>query len=391
MADSLVRPPVSARELVGPDAGGCVRPSDAAAEWISLDAARLDSWTALAPVLAGGNPVVCREGATDGDARALLAEFGVPTNARFHRYESEGTRVAVTDALARSGRKLAVQHVCPEDELPESAYVVPRRLISFLNNKANLEALVPPGFAPERRVVPAAALSEATEPVRAPVVLKAVTDQTSGGGTGVLVCADGSRRSEAVAFLARCREVVVEEFMQIEASLCLNFAVFAPDEVRYLGCAQQIMDPVRERFFGNWLEPALHPPPQLLAAAGRTVERASRMGYIGFAGVDATVLADGRQLIFDLNFRINASTLPVMLLPALRSYFGYTTFQSRWWRAAGSCEALLASLRSPVARNVLLPLGVFDAPRAGYPDRPRRSRQPCVRWAPLDCPEAAET
>jgi hypothetical protein len=203
-----------------------------------------------------------------------------------------------------------------------------------------------------------------------PVVLKAVTDQTSGGGTGVLVCADRSLRPGAAAFLARCQEVVVEEFMEIETSLCLNFAVFAPDEIRYLGCAEQIMDPVRERFFGNWLESALLPHPRLFAAATQTVERASRMGYIGFAGIDATVLADGRPLIFDLNFRVNASTLPVMLLPALRRYFGCETFQSRWWRGAGSCEALLAALRSPVARRVLLPLGVFDAPRAGYMDRP---------------------
>jgi hypothetical protein len=99
----------------------------------------------------------------------------------------------------------------------------------------------------------------------------------------------------------------------------------------------------------------------------RIVERAAALGYRGFAGLDMAVCADGGLRVFDLNFRLNGSTVAVLLHGEIHRTRGTAVMRLRSLRATGRFDAMIGAAREAVARGLLVPLATYRPPGGSEP------------------------
>jgi hypothetical protein len=343
------------------------RANAAASRWMPNDAALLDALTGNQLCIAGTMPVVCSGGVQCDATLALLEEAGLEIATHRHVYDDAACAAGL--ALRAAGEyagRLVIQHAHPDDVLPPARQWIDPALLRYLNNKANLAELAPPAHVPPRRVVAREAFFASPAPAL-PVVLKAVTDESTGGGGAVRVCRSLEDISAARDFFSPCTHVVVESFLRIARNLCLHFAVMPEGRTVYLGFAEQdVTDAGRYR--GNWMEISAALDRAIVDAAMPVVERAGELGYRGVAGIDVAITDQGRIYVVDLNFRVNGSTHAVLLAPALLEAFGPAMLHMRSFRCAAGIEPMIAAIRRVRREHAIVPTMLFDPAPAGYRD-----------------------
>jgi hypothetical protein len=270
------------------------------------------------------------------------------------------------EGLQRRKAQTVMQHVHPTEELSPECYWISRELLCFLNNKGNLGRLVPAENLPRREVLSRTSVLPERTPV--PVVLKAATDLSSGGGKDVRICRTRRQVRDALRYFASCDRIVVEELLRFEKSHCVQFGALPDGRILDLGMAEQITDPAG-RFLGNWLTAPEETPAELVAIGRAIVERGVALGYRGIAGFDAAVCADGRPVVFDLNFRLNGSTAPLLLHAAMARRMGTALMRYRSWTAADGFEGLERAVRRAVGKGFFLPLCIYDPEGTASPGR----------------------
>lgn len=340
-------------DIYGADA--CYNPATSFAlpGWLQGNRPFRDFRTGDHLAIAGNVRYVCSRSVMEGADLLEEAGFELPDTLGYDSREAYGR------LLAGIKGPVVFQHAHAPGEVPPDRYWIARDLLCYLNNKANLGALVPPGFAPRRRVAPPVGFL----PRALPVVLKAATDESTGGGRDVRICRTPAEVAEALRVFDRCDAIVVEEFLPIDASFCVQFATVGR-EIRYLGFAEQVTTP-EGRFDGSWLDAEASLPDAVVAAGRAIMEAGVARGYRGIAGFDVARCADGRWLYFDLNFRLNGSTAPVLLLRATAARLQLPVFRYRSWCGADGFDALLARARRGLHAGRLLPLSIH----AGAPPR----------------------
>lgn len=324
--------------------------------WLPPDRSALDFLSGGQLVALGGMPAVCARAVVTRRSVELLDAAGLSVPDDLRTYDSHESYRSVLRQLARGAGPVAMQHVHPERELAGRSYLVPPDVLSRLNNKANLGELVPADHVPPRTTLTPAALNEMT--ARAPVAIKAATDESTGGGYAVRVCRTSADVDQARQFFARCTAVVVEPLLTMEQNLCVQYSAAIDGEVRYIGTSEQVIDS-NGRYAGNWL----HRGTELPAAVelGRVImERAVASGYRGFAGFDMAVTSLRRLLVFDLNFRTNGSTVSLLLLRSVEEILGPQVVRLRSWTTSKMFGQVADVVKRWVADGALLPLCVYD-------------------------------
>jgi hypothetical protein len=262
--------------------------------------------------------------------------------------------------LADRGLRLIDQHAQPEATLRPGALWIDSALLSSLNNKANLSQWVPTQYLPVREICDLASLASLrSAPGHFPLVVKVATEASCGTGMGVRIIHEPSELGEVLNSFHTCDSVIVEEYLSMHRNLCVNFAIFADGRIEYLGAAQQIINDERQ-YVGNWLEPLDGQMELLIQAGYEIMRRAYQAGYRGFAGFDTAVGADGSFRIYDLNFRYNGSTVPLLLYDALVEYTGLPVAKRVTWKHINSFDDMLVALRQAIEHCHLIPLGLFD-------------------------------
>jgi hypothetical protein len=327
----------------------------------------MDNATGSTLPVSGTMPLVCARGVVTPCGLALMRDAGLAPPPELLPYTGETEYLLILRDLAARGRRLVVQYLHPAEDIPPGDSWVQPGLLSYLNNKANLPALVPASALPSRRLLATSRLPELRAEPR-PFVLKAVTDESSGGGLDVLICRDSSDLERAPAFFAAVDRVVVEGYLQFARNLCLGFAVFPGGRAEYIGAAEQASR-ADGRFDGNWLLRDRPVPDAAVAAARHTVEAAAALGYRGYAGIDVGVLETGQVKVFDLNFRINNSSAILLLADSIVRHHPFTVARLAGWRCEKGFDIMVSEARKAMERGDLLPLGVYD-PRADGRDRP---------------------
>lgn len=340
------------------------RAHERACEWLPNEPHLLDFMTG-SPIAVGGDlPVVCSEGFNTDAGLDLLRQAGIePARARIH-FSAGGELEGLSHVAAVPGTKLVMQHAYPADALPAERYWIDPDLLRYLNNKANLGALCSAAHVPPRAVVNRESFFWRRAPTD-PLVLKAATDQSSGGGCAVMICRSSADLDRAKVRFRSCDQIVVEQMLDIVHNPCLNFAVMSSGEARYLGHAEQDISE-SGRYQGNWMHLGSLLPEDVIEPAMEVVCRAGEMGYRGFAGVDVAVSRDDQIYVVDLNFRMNASTGSVLFAPALRERLGSVFMHLRKFTGPGSGEQLAQSLEPFVRSDRIIPLSFFDPRAAGY-------------------------
>lgn len=358
-----IRPRLRLIDLCGPGYVFNSRVPDNAAQWVFETPAIADASTGNQLTVLGEMPVLCSAGAATTAGLALLRDAGFAVEAELVTYTDAADRRARMRALAARGLTFIDQHAQPDASLRPGASWVDPALLSSLNNKANLSHWVAAPHRPAREVYRRAALSRLqASPGRFPLIMKAATEASCGSGRGVRIVRDPPELGAALACFSACDSVIVEEYLAMQRNLCVNYAVFADGRIEYLGAAQQIIND-RLRYLGNWLEPRDGQLEPLIQAGHDLMRRAYQAGYRGFAGFDAAIAADGSFRIYDLNFRFNGSTVPLLLYDALAQHTGLPVAKRVTWMHKDSFDGMLAALRRALERHELVPLGIFDPTR----------------------------
>ena len=345
---------------------GCAlaaRTRAAAFAWVTGSVDSVDTVPALPLAVAGTLPLLAPAAATQPAARRLFAAAGLSLPGHAEPYRDEAEARAVMARWVAEGRRLAEIYPLPAGWVPEAAHLVPPALLARLNSKAHLAELVPAPLRPERVVLPRGALGAALEVLPgAAVALKIATSIGNGAGTDVMLCRDQAERQAALDHLAsetRPYEALVVERLEDFADLwCAGFAVL-DDAVRWLGASRHRLNE-RGLQSGNVMGAGRELPPAGRAAVEALAAAAGQLGYRGLAGCDLGLTRDGRLLIFDLNFRLNASTAMLLLQPAAAARSGLPAAINLAVAAPLEADELARRLLPWVEDGRLVPTRVLD-------------------------------
>jgi hypothetical protein len=358
-------------EVYGPSHVYAPRAHPKTCDWINPDPALRDIITGSHLTIAGDIAVVCSAGVTTPLGLELLAEAGLQLAASTNAYCDEQHAIEIATRFAECGTKIVVQHIYPDGVLNDSAMWIDPRLLSYLNNKANLAELVPAAHVATRHVMtPETFFSDgAAQPF--PIVLKVATDLSNGGGFGVAICRTNDDLAEAHERFAGCEQLVVESFQSILRNACLHYAVMPDGTTRYLGFADQDID-ANGRYRGNWISLGSTLSSEMIDIGRAIVTRGALLGYRGFVGIDIAGTEDGRWVVLDLNFRVNGSAAAVLLAPAIQRAVGPRCLHLRNFSCDAGFTRLLAATRLALRSGSLIPLVTFDPMAAGHSGQPSR-------------------
>jgi hypothetical protein len=340
-------------------------------DWIPRDSAMLDGLTGGQLTVAGGMAVVCSRGVTTPLGLELLADAGLRTGSSIHTYRDEEDAIEIAAELAASGRKIVVQHIYPDGVLNEGGMWIEGRLLSYLNNKANLAELVPAEHVARREVIAVEKFFDDGPTRELPVVLKVATELSTGGGADVAICRTGEELQAARARFAGCGRLVVERCESVVRDVCLHFAVMPNGTSQYLGFADQDIDE-NGRYRGNWISLGSKLPEEVVEIGLETVERGAKLGYRGLLGIDIVGTEDGRWVVMDLNFRVNGSSAAVLLAPSIHRMMGACLLHLRSFTCEGGFAKLVAIARTAQRSGRLIPLASLDTTLSAHVGRPAR-------------------
>lgn len=357
----MLKPRWTLAELLGPNLVYSTATSIAAPGLrAALGRPRLELGTGSGLPIAGGIRIICARSASGERARALLEESGFELPPLIPFGTADEYRAVLTD-LMRDSMRVAFQYVHSADEFPGDRYSVPRHVLVWLNDKANLGKLVPRANLPERTVIEPAALSPDHPSLRRlPVVLKESAEEPSGAGTGVRICRGPAQLAAALDAFAGCPRIVVERYLEIERSVCVQYAVAPEGRVIELGAADQVVDELGG-YHGNWLDARDRVDPEILALGRTILARGAARGFCGVAGFDVAVCTDGSIMALDLNFRNCGSTAALLLQDSIADRFDAPVIRTRVFlvhNPDGFAVALDA-----LRRGWLVPLGWWEPPR----------------------------
>ncbi|KAF0192371.1 MAG: hypothetical protein FD165_996 [Gammaproteobacteria bacterium] len=362
---SPVIPKTTLFDLCGPGHAFNSRAPENSAAWVPRNAASADAKTGNQIVIAGAMPVLCSAGSATDDGLELLRDAGFAITATPVTYRDEADRYAQLQRFAGQGVIVIDQHVQRDASLRPAATWVDPALLSWLNNKGNLAELVPAFCLPERELCDLASLDAAALQKHAlPLLIKVATDATSGGGLGVTLCKTAADVGQALANRRGYERLVIEHYIPMVKNFCVNYAVASDGVVLYLGTTEQIIDATCG-YLGNRLGPEVAPPEKLIETGREIVQHAARLGYRGFAGMDAALTGDGSFYIYDLNFRFNGSTTPLLIHDAVARRAGLPCAEFRIWRYPGSFGDMLRAARDLMDTGRFVPFGTFDPAAMG--------------------------
>lgn len=332
--------------------------------WVYEEAYRPDTATGYTMALMGEMPLICHRAAATPVALDFFRACGVRIPAHLDTYDTEGEFVARARTRLQRGQRLAYVYPPPAALEQEAGLLLPLPLYNWLNDKANLAALVAPEFRPEHQFFPLAGLSGLLTALPGrPVYIKACHPGASGAGSDVRYCPDAASRQAALAWLGARADglsgVLVEEAVAVGTCWCMNLAVLDA-EVRYLGAASQLFSAPASQS-GSRIDPDDLPPDRLVAATLAIGERARGLGFRGVAGFDIGMAPDGRPCVFDLNFRIAASTPLVMLHEPATRRVGARVSQSWHAMVGGPLEPALDALAGHAESGRFVPFRLHEA------------------------------
>lgn len=349
-------------DVHGPDRFLAPRVFPEMSRWLPQNRFQLENQTGAYICIAGSMPVLCHEGGATDIGLAMLRDAGVPTAECIIPYENEERYLAEAGRLISSGRKAVTVHLNPDRALPPGSMWIDKAIVAFLNNKARLADLAPANQVPRRRWIKAVDLARELSHSRdLPTVIKAATDQPSGGGGSVFVCRHRRDIGRAVKHFATADTLALEEFLSIRRNDCLHFAVRHDGEVFFVGWAEQICDR-RGVHHGNRLD--LNDPPQPQAVSlGWTIARRGRdCGYVGLMGLDIITTTNGSVFAIDLNFRPASSSAQVLFADDFQRARRKSISRLAFCLFDGPLDRAASLLRPLIEKSAVVPLATFEPP-----------------------------
>ncbi|MBE5107826.1 ATP-grasp domain-containing protein [Bacillus thuringiensis] len=242
----------------------------------------------------------------------LYEASGMPLSKNLLVYKSETEHLELIRKLNQIGQSVAIQNPYPEGKIPTSVYAVDRELMIYLNNKANLNYLLPYAVAASRKVTTVNRLKTRKEQIQSgKLAIKAGMAQPSMGGDEVFLC---TNRDDVFSTLDRFlpdTRIVIEPWIDQVKNLCIQFTI-SKGHISYIGAAEQIIME-NTRHVGNRISIGFVPPEKMFKQLYKACTLAQCLGYRGVVGFDVLIdIVEGKSWVIDANFRFNGSTTALL-------------------------------------------------------------------------------
>ncbi len=309
-------------------------------------------------------PCICHAGAATRTGLRLLADVGHHLPNQLHPYRNDEDLVQQLLELTHQGLMLVISHLPLHPSIAKDTLWMSPELLSRLNHKGFLSDWVPPQHLPRRHTISTASLAQFATPL--PVVLKAATDVTTGGGKDVMRYTSEQACEEALRHFTGTESLVVEEWVDFQELWCVNYAIHRDGQLDCLGAAGQLIN-ASLGFAGNRFLNDLVPGADLMTMTTDVARRIAQTGYHGVLGLDAGRATDGRLLLFDINARMNASTSLLIARDRFPWIRRLPVQRSIRIQSDHSLDDCIRIAESAVADERFLPVATFDPSVSGLP------------------------
>lgn len=352
---------VPADQLFPADAAFMARTDATQMRLLGVGSAGPDSVTTHMIGLWSGRPTVRhRAGATEGILR-LFDDAGIDISEDMHLYHSADEAEEAAARLIDAGHRLYAIYPLPHGRWPDAAQVVPPAVWHALNAKAGIAALFDPGHLAHRQVLTVSAAR--ARPFAGPVWVKLGGAVATALGYGLRFCPDAAAYAAAITALADLdgtgAPIIVEDHVAIGTCWCANIVVTS-ETTLFAGSAAQVFAAPGQQI-GNRIDPDDPMPDAAIPIVTAAGEAARRLGFTGVAGLDLGQAGDGRIVVFDPNFRMNASTPQILFHPAAAARSGLAVSQSLALTTGLPMPVILARLRGMVRDHLFVPTRLLDA------------------------------
>ncbi len=361
----MLKPSASFFDLFPSETVFAPRSTAAQMRWVFEDAeTRLDAGTGLTMAVMGAMPLICHSSVATKAGQNFFRHAGVELPENLHTYDCESDFLGLVTAFVQQGKRLAYIYPPVPELINSPALLNSVEMYNWLNDKSNLETLVPETYLPESAVYPATEMDGLLSVFPgASVFIKACHPGASGAGTDVWYCAGVTDREAALAWLTARRDglsgVRVEREVRLDHCWCLNLAIRDHD-VCYLGAAEQLFSSQGKQS-GSRIDVANPPPESAIGVARNIAELAREHGYRGIVGFDIGVSPHGGVYVFDLNFRMAASTPMVLMHESACRRIDATVSQSWTIRISGSLEDHLVRLAPYAEEGRFVPFRLSES------------------------------
>lgn len=357
---TCLKPSVCAERLYPHDAAYMARTDLEQMRMTGVKAVTLDAVTALLLGLLGRRPTVRHRAGVTDEILGLLDRAGLEITEDMRVYETFEGAARHADRLIDEGYRIFSPYPLPKGRIPDRAQLVAPELWASLNAKQNLHRIVPRENLAPSRIAALADLSSAA--FERPIFLKAGGEAATGAGYAVRYCADEVQWKGALEWFRSFDDIdrlIVEDAVPHQTCWCVTFVV-EPTRTTYIGAAEQLFSaPGRQS--GSMIDPARPFPRkgrELVIAVG---EAARKRGYVGLAGLDVALADDGGLIVFDPNFRFNASSTQVLFHEAAASRDDLAASCSAHAATPLPFETIRRRIEGPIDDGWFVPTRLLDA------------------------------
>lgn len=319
----------------------------------------LDAVTALLLGLLGRRASVRHRAGVTDEILEVLERAGLEIEEDMRVYETAEQAERHAARLITEGHRIFSPYPLRKGRFPDRAQLVAPELWASLNAKQHLDHIVPRENLAPRRV---AALDDLSRTAFArPIFLKACLEVATGAGYAVRHCSDEAAWTKALEWFQseNIDRLIVEDVVPHRTCWCATFAV-EPGRTTFVGAAEQLFSAPAVQS-GSMIDPATPFPRagrELVVAVG---EAARRRGYVGLAGLDIALAENGRLIVLDPNFRINASSTQVLLHQAAAARDGLTASCSAHAATLLPFEQIARRMQGPIDDGWFVPTRLLDA------------------------------
>ncbi len=360
MKSDNLAPALPADKLYPQDAVFMARTDLFETRMLGYKALSLDTVTSLLAGLLNGRTAIRHEGGGVEDILAIYRSAGIEVEEETLLYSTQEEAYSLADTLIKQGKRLFNPYPLPAGRFPDNVFLVPLKLWRFLNAKVNLDSIVPPEFMPERKYLSCEEL-DSLEP-SGPLFLKAAGDATTGWGYAVHPCQDKATFDNARRWFAEHRDsvtgVIAEEWVNVSICWCAGISISDSETLCFGGAEQLFSSTARQS--GSMIDPEFMFPDEGRLLAVRVGEAARRMGYLGIAGLDIGLRNDGRLVVFDPNFRFNASTAQLLFHDSAVARTGHSVTRSFHAEPGCTFNKLATRLEAPIRDGGFVPTRIFN-------------------------------
>ena len=331
--------------------------------WLGYDAFRLEIITGTTIAFMGDMPLICHKSVASTNCLEFIRFCGLHPPTRLQTYGTFEEGVALAQQSVSSGQRLAYFYPPPHALDFSENLVISSKFYGELNDKSRIPDFVDNKYLPNRRLVPIDHLDTLINNyVGYPVYLKASLEGANGACFGVKYCYDELSWKEAINWFLNndllMNGLVIEDAVDIVTCWCLGVSIL-DHQCTYLGGSIQLFNKPAEQT-GNRIDPACPEPYEAVLIAMDISQRAQKMGFRSVAGFDIGIDAAGKLYVFDLNFRLNASTNQLILHESMTWRIGSHINQTWQIESYHSIDSLINQLEPFAKKGQFVVSRFFD-------------------------------